>query len=225
MIVRPLPADFRLARGSHESPADGMCALEAVAWLAGEPHSDRPACVCPVIGAWLRVVNDGLSDDRQILLRFLPQMVGSRARKHEQARAEYLVWRAIRVFAPLTLDVAGFAEAAQHLREFQGSLREAEQAVRAATTPAGGKAIIPVEIADAVASVIHSAVLEINFAAEVARDEGYDDYAALSAVRAAYAAAKAARAASRAYTTLARAPALTAILDTLDGVLSIGETK
>ena len=41
-------ADVPLKKGAHSSPDAGMCALEAAAWIAGEPHSDHPECVCPV---------------------------------------------------------------------------------------------------------------------------------------------------------------------------------
>lgn len=38
-----------LKEGSHEARERGVCAMEAVAWLAGEKHSDAPRCACPVI--------------------------------------------------------------------------------------------------------------------------------------------------------------------------------
>lgn len=47
-------ASLTLHEGAHKDPADGMCAMEAAAWIAGEPHSDHPACACPVIGAFMR---------------------------------------------------------------------------------------------------------------------------------------------------------------------------
>ena len=40
-----------LKHGSHTTFAQGLCAMEAVAWLAGEKHSDRPSCTCPVIAS------------------------------------------------------------------------------------------------------------------------------------------------------------------------------
>ena len=51
MLTDRLAALTTLAHGAHDSPADGLCAMEAAAWLAGEPHSDHPACVSPVIAA------------------------------------------------------------------------------------------------------------------------------------------------------------------------------
>jgi hypothetical protein len=71
-----------LKSGAHSRREDGVCALEAVAWLAGEPHSDHPQCACPVIGAFLRSWNDSLPDEavRTALLRpLLPLLIGTRS--------------------------------------------------------------------------------------------------------------------------------------------------
>lgn len=37
-----------LERGAHASIEDGGCIMEWTAYLAGEPHSDHPACVSGV---------------------------------------------------------------------------------------------------------------------------------------------------------------------------------
>jgi hypothetical protein len=71
-----------LRAGGHESRESGVCAMEAVAWLAGEPHSDTPQCACPVIGAFMRSWNDAIPDDahRTALLKpLLPLLVGSKS--------------------------------------------------------------------------------------------------------------------------------------------------
>ena len=50
-----LAAITELRRGAHDDPADmQFCALEAVAYVAGEPWSDHPKCACPVLGAFMR---------------------------------------------------------------------------------------------------------------------------------------------------------------------------
>lgn len=52
-MTRTLDLDtVTLAHGKHGSPEGGLCLLEAVAYVAGEPHSDHPACVSPVIAAF-----------------------------------------------------------------------------------------------------------------------------------------------------------------------------
>ena len=52
----------RLGRGAHASPARGACVVELASMLAGEPFSDRPRSVCPVIAGFLRSYNDLLPE-------------------------------------------------------------------------------------------------------------------------------------------------------------------
>jgi hypothetical protein len=70
MIAERLDQISTLYQGSHQ-PDGQMCVMEAAAYVAGEPWSDHPACVSPVIGAFLRSWNDALPDDatRTRLLR------------------------------------------------------------------------------------------------------------------------------------------------------------
>jgi hypothetical protein len=81
---------LKLFEGGH-SPTDGqMCALEMVSWLADEPWSDHPQCVCPVLGAFMRSWNDSLPDDERtaLLLPFIPRLINTRGSKAlEQRRA------------------------------------------------------------------------------------------------------------------------------------------
>ena len=49
---------YRLSAGRHARPQQGRCAMEWVAHLAGEAHSDRPECVSLVVGAFARSFND-----------------------------------------------------------------------------------------------------------------------------------------------------------------------
>jgi hypothetical protein len=54
--------------------------MELASMLAGEPFSDHPAAVCPVIGSFLRAYNDSIDDDRrQDLYGYASRVVGSRA--------------------------------------------------------------------------------------------------------------------------------------------------
>ena len=70
----------RLSQGKHRDPDHGVCVMELSSMLAGEPFSDRPQCVCPVIAAFLRAYNDGLDDERrQDLFRFASAAVGTRS--------------------------------------------------------------------------------------------------------------------------------------------------
>jgi hypothetical protein len=86
-----------LSKGKHGSPEDGACAMELASMLAGEPFSDRPQSVCPVIGSFLRAYNDRIDDGRrQDLYAYAAKVVGSRASEQVQhARAERLrAWAA-----------------------------------------------------------------------------------------------------------------------------------
>jgi hypothetical protein len=71
---------IRLSRGKHASPAEGACVMELASMLAGEPFSDHPVSVCPVIGAFLRTYNDSVEDGRrQDLYAYAAKVVGSRS--------------------------------------------------------------------------------------------------------------------------------------------------
>src|SRR3954447_37115 len=72
----------RLAPGPHTSPHEGVCVVELASVIAGEEFSDRPSCVCPVIGAFLRGWNDRASHtERQRLSPYAARIVGSRSNR------------------------------------------------------------------------------------------------------------------------------------------------
>jgi hypothetical protein len=69
----------RLAAGSHDSPDDGVCVVELASLIGGEPFSDRPECVCPTVGSFLRAWNDRAAHAaRQRLVPYAERVVGSR---------------------------------------------------------------------------------------------------------------------------------------------------
>lgn len=69
----------RLSAGSHRDPEDGVCVMELASMLAGEPFTDRPASVCPVIGSLLRAYNDHVGEPRrQQLYPYASLVVGTR---------------------------------------------------------------------------------------------------------------------------------------------------
>jgi hypothetical protein len=57
-----------LDRGNHEPNSERGCVMEAASWLAGEPWSDHPRSVHPVIAQAARRVNDDIDDDKRQLL-------------------------------------------------------------------------------------------------------------------------------------------------------------
>jgi hypothetical protein len=83
---------FRFGRGKHDSREQGMCLLEAVAYLAGEPHTDRPACADPVITRLGHFVNDSASDSqRQELLGDLPwRIIGTKSTPQVECKRSFM---------------------------------------------------------------------------------------------------------------------------------------
>jgi hypothetical protein len=68
----------KLGRGRHADPSDGACLMELASLVAGEPWSDHPACVHPVLAAVARGVNDKIGDeDRDRLAPLVPYMIGT----------------------------------------------------------------------------------------------------------------------------------------------------
>lgn len=83
----PAASPTRISRGSHQSPDEGACAMELASMLAGEPFDDRPRCVCPVIGAFVRALNDGLGyAARQQLATYVPLLVGTAGDEEARSR-------------------------------------------------------------------------------------------------------------------------------------------
>lgn len=104
--MRRLIEQHPLQRGAHPDRGAGMCAMEMVAWLAGEPHSDEPRCACPVLAAFVRACNDAMSDGaRNRWLRpLVPQLVNTRTTAAiERRRGMLVVDGVVRTLVPLRL--------------------------------------------------------------------------------------------------------------------------
>ncbi len=80
--------------------------MELVAFIAGEPHSDRPKCACPVLRDYGVRLNDRMSDDvrNDLLHPLVPMMLNTRSSDHEQARAEYIVRQTFIRILPLVIE-------------------------------------------------------------------------------------------------------------------------
>jgi hypothetical protein len=77
----------RLGPGRHPQPGNVVCVMELASMLAGDRFGDRPASVCPVIGAILRTYNDNIdSRRRQDLYRFAADAVNTRRGYRVQRR-------------------------------------------------------------------------------------------------------------------------------------------
>lgn len=93
-----------LSTGAHDSPNDGLCAMEMVAFMERLEHSDTPKCTCPVLTKYVIRINDVMPNNRREELKSrLPFLVGTVSEKHELNRAEHFAWAAIRIFAPIAL--------------------------------------------------------------------------------------------------------------------------
>ena len=148
-----------LSAGAHETEHEGACFMEAVAYVAGEPWSDKPACACPVLGTFMRAWNDDLPDaDRDRLLRpVVLRLVGSRSTKEVKVRRSWLAmdWL-VRTNAPawlrLTPALVPHADAltdlppivdAQTAAAHQSTFNAAYAAAGAAAYAAAGAALQP----------------------------------------------------------------------------------
>jgi hypothetical protein len=105
-----MTSDYTLAYGTHATPEEGRCAMEWVSHIAGEPHSDEPACVSPVLRALCIALNDGLDDEpRQRLRPYLTRTIGTAGDGLDTARAWMAMDWLVRVYTPAWLRLAGLA--------------------------------------------------------------------------------------------------------------------
>jgi hypothetical protein len=110
-------SDYTISYGTHATPDDGRCAMEWVSYLAGERHSDEPACVSPVLRVFCTSLNDGLDDStRQRLRPYLTRTIGTADDGLDDARAWMAMDWLIRTYTPAWLAPADLTDAAQRLR-------------------------------------------------------------------------------------------------------------
>jgi len=114
-MQRPIE-NVPLRAGAHPTRDDGVCAMEMVAWLAGEAHSDEPRCACPVLGALVRASNDAMTDaQRDRFLRPFAALRLAQAFARHQRAALWVLQRAGEGVPP-----ARFVAAAAQLARLQG---------------------------------------------------------------------------------------------------------
>jgi len=78
-MIEPSETTPTLTAHAHLSPDDGICLMELVSLLAGEPFSDHPRCTDPTLATIGRVVNDELSTGaRQALVPLARDFAGRR---------------------------------------------------------------------------------------------------------------------------------------------------
>lgn len=99
-----------LSAGSHTPDSGKMCAMGAAAFIAGEPWTDSPKCVCPVIATFMRAWNDDLpnNEERDRLLKpLIPLTIGTKGNNQLKERRSFMAidW-VIRVYTPAFLTLA-----------------------------------------------------------------------------------------------------------------------
>jgi hypothetical protein len=111
-----MSSDYILAYGTHSTPDDGRCAMEWVSHLAGEPHSDEPACVSPLLRAMCIALNDGMDHGpRQRLRPYLARTIGTADDGLDPGRAWMAMDWLTRVYTPAWLRLAELHRPADHL--------------------------------------------------------------------------------------------------------------
>jgi hypothetical protein len=130
-----MTSDYTLAYGTHPDPQDGRCAMEWVAHLAGERHSDQPDCVSPVVRALCVALNDGLNcTERQRLRPYLTRTIGTTDDGLDESRAWMALDWLIGVYAPTWLRHAGLHEPAARLPAPDGPVRDSASLIHALET-------------------------------------------------------------------------------------------
>jgi hypothetical protein len=98
-------SNYVLDGGSHRA-GDGRCAMEWVSYLAGEPHSDQPVCVSPMLCAFCMRLNDALpGDQRQRMRPYLARTIGTAGDGLDERRNWMCADWLIRVYTPAWLDL------------------------------------------------------------------------------------------------------------------------
>jgi hypothetical protein len=130
-----------LTAGYHETREEGMNALEAAAYLAGQEHSERPYGVCPIIIEMLRSWSDHLPEDgirTRLHVPLLPTILNTYATPEMMLRRSWMAvdWL-VRVYTAAWLELAGLAAHASALRALtpivdMGSAEASKKATRAA---------------------------------------------------------------------------------------------
>jgi hypothetical protein len=169
-----------LSHGSHASREHGMCVMELVAFVAGEPHGDFPGCVPREISRLAQRVNDAPIWDSdaqrtEALRPLIPLMLRAAHGPEARRRRAYLAAHFAAQRAADALDSIGKTEAAAKLR--------------AITAPTSGDECL----------ALRSAALEARDAAAAYAAAAAAAYAAADAHADADAAAYAADAAAYAY--------------------------
>ena len=111
-----------LRHGSHTNPEQGMCIMETVAFVSGEPFTDHPKCASKVITRLAMRLNDRWSDEqRQKLKPFILRIAGTATDEATEVKRAFMCadW-ALRELLPIYFDLANLSEWSKKLRSLPG---------------------------------------------------------------------------------------------------------
>jgi hypothetical protein len=135
-----------LKSGAHSSVKEGLCVMEAVAYFAGEKHSDRPECACPVLTKFMINTNDRMNADERALLKpYIKKLIGTRDGK-SQKRAELLARAAVAEITPYALRLTkidcliAHAEKLEKFKDGTGTFTDMSKACKEAKSDANAYA-------------------------------------------------------------------------------------
>jgi hypothetical protein len=207
---------IELSSGAHDAPRKGACVMEAVTLLVGEPWGDHPKCVCPVIAAFCRRLNDAWwPSDKERTAMLLPlaarygadgecapgPVVGTRSTREVERRRMFMCADfAVRVAAPIALRARKRPDLAEKL-EALGEIVDkasAEKARAAAAAAYAAAADAADDADDAAAYAAYSAAYSAADSADSADADSADAAADSADADSADAAADAAAAAAAA---------------------------
>lgn len=162
-----------LREGGHRTRGDGMCLMEAVAFFAGEKHSDRPDCTSPALAEYARRLNDRLKNDRERarLKVLIPILVGTNQPEAEAERRRVIVLGTAREIVPLAFEFAKVpGEHTSNLRALKddASFEEIRRVCREARAAAAAYAYADAAYADAADAAADAAAYTATGAADTA---------------------------------------------------------
>jgi hypothetical protein len=118
-ITLPRPSFDQMFLVPRGRPCEGgWTIVQAAAVVAGEPRTEHPESVSPVLAAWMSAWADSLDDaSRQQLRRYIPALARSRSLGRSELARQWMVldWLA-RVVPAIWLRMAGLADMADALR-------------------------------------------------------------------------------------------------------------
>ena len=170
-----------LQSGGHKTPDQGMCVMEAMAYVMNgdTPFSDDPPCMRQMRHRrrWCMVGNDRMQEaQRQRFIPLIPRVMQPCDAEKANREIRILVLAAVREFVPMALEAAGQIEIAKELRALPdtASYKELEQMARKAQRAANAYAAYAAAATAAYAADAADAAAYAAYAADAAANSKKD---------------------------------------------------